>query len=87
MKKENIEQGIKITTQFNLKQMHEHFERLDKCGMPERRDRSKLYQDVRDGPRRRRKRRHQTELGLSIFPPRDGFLNPVPLPAWEGVRG
>jgi hypothetical protein len=43
LKKENIEQGIKITTQFNLKQMQEHFERLDKCGMPERRERSKLY--------------------------------------------
>jgi hypothetical protein len=23
--------------------MQEHFERLDKCGMPERRERSKLY--------------------------------------------
>ena len=43
LKKENIEQGIKVTTQFNLKQMQEHFERLDKCGMPERRQRSKLY--------------------------------------------
>ena len=43
LKKENIEEGIKITTQFNLKQMQEHFERLDKCGMPERRERSKLY--------------------------------------------
>src|SRR5208283_1378180 len=43
LKKENIEQGIKITTQFNLKQMQEHFERLEKCGMPERRERSKLY--------------------------------------------
>jgi hypothetical protein len=45
LKKENIEEGIKVTTQFNLKQMHEHFERLEKCGMPERKDpaRSKLY--------------------------------------------
>ena len=43
LKKENIEEGIKITTQFNLKQMQEHFERLEKCGMPERKDRSKLY--------------------------------------------
>jgi hypothetical protein len=44
LKRENIEQGIRITTQFNLKQMQEHFERLDKCGMPERKERSKLYQ-------------------------------------------
>src|SRR5712692_8397265 len=43
LKKENIEKGIKITTKFQLKQMEEHFERLDKCGMPERRGRSKLY--------------------------------------------
>jgi hypothetical protein len=45
MKKENIQEGIKITTQFNLQQMKEHFERLDKCGMPERKsaDRSKLF--------------------------------------------
>ena len=42
MKKENIEQGLKITAQFNLKQVDEYFERLDKCGMPERRERSKL---------------------------------------------
>ncbi len=42
MKKENIEQGLKITAQFNLKQIEEYFERLDKCGMPERRERSKL---------------------------------------------
>jgi hypothetical protein len=44
LKRENIEEGIKITTRFNLKQMQEHFERLEKCGMPERKDRSKLYQ-------------------------------------------
>ena len=42
MKKENIEQGLKITAQFNLKQVDEYFERLDKCGLPERRERSKL---------------------------------------------
>jgi len=42
MKKENIEQGLKITAQFNLKQIDEYFERLDKCGLPERRERSKL---------------------------------------------
>lgn len=42
MKRENIERGIKITAQFNLKQTEEYFERLDKCGLPERRERSKL---------------------------------------------
>ena len=45
LKKENIEQGMQVSRwQFNLKQMQEHFERLDKCGMPERKsvDRSKL---------------------------------------------
>jgi hypothetical protein len=44
LRRENIDEGIKVTTRFNLKQMEEHFERLEKCGMPERRDRSKLYQ-------------------------------------------
>jgi hypothetical protein len=44
LKRENIEEGIKVTTRFQLKQMEEHFERLEKCGMPERKDRSKLYQ-------------------------------------------
>src|SRR5271169_969405 len=45
LKKENIQKGVKVTSQFQLKQMEEHFERLDKCGMPERKnpDRSKLY--------------------------------------------
>jgi hypothetical protein len=42
MKKDNIQQGLKITAQFNLKQVDEYFERLDKCGLPERRQRSKL---------------------------------------------
>jgi hypothetical protein len=42
MKKKNIEQGLRITAQFNLKQVDEYFERLDKCGLPERRERSKL---------------------------------------------
>ncbi len=42
LKRENIEQGIRITAQFNLKQVEEYFERLDKCGLPERRERSKL---------------------------------------------
>jgi len=45
LKQENIAQGVKITTAFQLKQMYEHFERLDKCGMPERKsgDRSRLW--------------------------------------------
>ena len=44
MKRENIEKGLQITAQFNLKQVDEYFERLDKCGLPERRERSKLAQ-------------------------------------------
>ncbi len=45
LKSENIAQGVRITTAFQLKQMQEHFERLEKCGMPERKsvDRSKLF--------------------------------------------
>jgi hypothetical protein len=45
LKPENIAQGVRVTTAFQLKQMQEHFERLDKCGMPERKsiDRSKLF--------------------------------------------
>jgi hypothetical protein len=42
MKKENIAQGLKITAQFNLKQLQEYFERLERCGLPERRERSRL---------------------------------------------
>jgi hypothetical protein len=42
LKKENIEAGLRITAQFNLRQVEEYFERLDKCGLPERRERSKL---------------------------------------------
>jgi hypothetical protein len=42
LKKANIEQGLRITSQFNLRQVEEYFERLDKCGLPERRERSKL---------------------------------------------
>lgn len=44
LKRENIQEGIRVTTRFDLKQMEEHFERLDRCGMPERKERSKLYQ-------------------------------------------
>ena len=45
LKPENIARGVRVTTAFQLKQMQEHFERLDKCGMPERSsiDRSKLF--------------------------------------------
>jgi len=43
LKKENIEQGAKITAMFQLKQMEEYFERLDKCGLGERRKTSKLH--------------------------------------------
>jgi hypothetical protein len=43
LKKENIEQGIRITMAFQLKQTEEYFERLAKCGLPERRDRSRLW--------------------------------------------
>jgi hypothetical protein len=43
LKKENIEQGAKITALFQLKQIEEYFERLDKCGLSERRQRSKLH--------------------------------------------
>ena len=44
-KQENIARGVRVTTAFQLKQMQEHFERLEKCGMPERKsiDRSKLF--------------------------------------------
>ncbi len=43
LRRENIQEGIRITQQFQMKQVQEYFERLDRCGMPERRDRSKLY--------------------------------------------
>jgi len=42
LKKENISEGIRITQRFQLKQIEEYFERLAKCGLPERRERSKL---------------------------------------------
>ena len=42
LKRENIEQGVRITAQFQMKQMEEYFERLDKCGLTERRQMSKL---------------------------------------------
>jgi hypothetical protein len=43
LKKENIEQGVRITLTFQIKQIDEYFERLAKCGMPERRERSRLW--------------------------------------------
>ena len=49
MKKENIEQGCKITAQFQVKQVEEYFERLEKCGLPERKERSKLYKALEMG--------------------------------------
>jgi hypothetical protein len=49
MKKENIQQGVKITAQFQVKQVEEYFERLDKCGLPERRERSKLHKALELG--------------------------------------
>ena len=33
-----------ITNRFNIQQVEEYFERLEKCGLPERRERSKLSQ-------------------------------------------
>ena len=43
LKRENLERGTVITALFQLKQMEEYFERLDKCGLSERRQRSKLH--------------------------------------------
>jgi len=44
MKRENIKKGVEITNRFNIQQVEEYFERLEKCGLPERRERSKLSQ-------------------------------------------
>jgi hypothetical protein len=46
LKPENIKEGIRITTAFQLKQSEEYFERLAKCGLPERRERSRLWKFV-----------------------------------------
>ncbi len=46
LKKENIRQGVQITQRFQLQQLEEYFERLAKCGMPERRERSKLARAI-----------------------------------------
>ena len=45
-KKANIEEGVRIQNMFQLKQSEEYFERLAKCGLPERRDRSRLWKMV-----------------------------------------
>jgi hypothetical protein len=44
--RENVEKGIRITVAFQLKQADEYFERLAKCGLPERRERSRLWKFV-----------------------------------------
>jgi hypothetical protein len=44
--KQNIRDGARITTAFQLKQSEEYFERLAKCGLPERRERSRLWKFV-----------------------------------------
>jgi hypothetical protein len=44
--KECITEGTRITNAFQLKQTEEYFERLAKCGLPERRERSRLWKFV-----------------------------------------
>jgi len=46
LKKEQIADGVRITNAFQLKQIEEYFERLAKCGLPERRERSRLWRLV-----------------------------------------
>jgi hypothetical protein len=46
---QNIRDGLRVTAQFQLKQAEEYFERLEKCGLPERRERSKLARAVELG--------------------------------------
>jgi len=43
LKKENVAEGVRITLAFQMKQTEEYFERLSKCGLPERRERSRLW--------------------------------------------
>jgi hypothetical protein len=45
-KKANIDEGIRIQKMFQMKQSEEYFERLAKCGLPERRERSRLWKMV-----------------------------------------
>jgi hypothetical protein len=42
-KKEQIAEGIRIQQMFQKKQSEEYFDRLAKCGLPERRERSRLW--------------------------------------------
>ncbi len=41
--KRNVEEGVRVTRAFQAKQTEEYFERLAKCGLPERRERSRLW--------------------------------------------
>ena len=43
LKRANIAEGVRITMAFRFKQTEEYFERLAKCGLPERRERSRLW--------------------------------------------
>jgi hypothetical protein len=43
MKAEQIRKGCEVTALFQAKQIEEYFERLDKCGLTERRKMSKLW--------------------------------------------
>ena len=43
MSREKIQKGCEITALFQAKQIEEYFERLDKCGLTERRRMSKLH--------------------------------------------
>ncbi|HXC51636.1 MAG TPA: hypothetical protein VN634_12170 [Candidatus Limnocylindrales bacterium] len=45
-KHENIRAGVDVVNRFAIQQVEEYFERLDKCGMPERRERSTLWQVI-----------------------------------------
>jgi hypothetical protein len=45
-KKANIDEGVRIQKMFQVKQSEEYFERLAKCGLPERRERSRLWKMV-----------------------------------------
>ncbi|MBC8293850.1 MAG: ferritin-like domain-containing protein [Proteobacteria bacterium] len=44
LKKENIDKGLVITGMFQMRQTEEYFERLDKCGLTDRRERSRLHE-------------------------------------------
>ncbi|HLK12605.1 MAG TPA: ferritin-like domain-containing protein [Candidatus Binatia bacterium] len=44
--RERVQEGVRITSAFQLKQSEEYFERLARCGLPERRERSRLWKFV-----------------------------------------